>query len=88
MVISALGFDKTLNMHCPGHITVQGSQLASKGRISRQNESRLKNNVPCSEGQFVGGAQMEICLKNQHFFASKLGNGPLLEHGPLIEILR
>ena len=27
-------------------------------------------------------------LKNSAFLASKLGNGPLLEHGPVIEILR
>ena len=27
-------------------------------------------------------------LEKLSFLASKLGNGPLLEHGPLIEILR
>ena len=27
-------------------------------------------------------------LEKSTFLASKLGNGPLLEHGPLIEILR
>ena len=56
MVISALGIDKTLNMHCPGHNTVRGSQLASKGWYFR----RVKHNVPYLEGQFVGDGQLEI----------------------------
>ena len=28
----------------------------------------------------------KICLKKTAFLFSKLGNGPLLEHGPVIEI--
>ena len=35
-----------------------------------------------------GSIYGKICLKKSAFLASKLGNGPLLEHGPLIEILR
>ena len=57
MVISALGADKTLNIHCPGHNTVWGSQLASKGWYFR----RVKNNVPYLEGKLVGGGHLEIC---------------------------
>ena len=45
-------------MHCPGHNTVRGSQLASEGLYCR-----VKNNVPYLEGQFVGGGRLEIsCL--------------------------
>ena len=56
MVNSALTIDKTLNMHCPGHNTVRGSQLAREGWYFR----RIKNNVPYLEGQFVGGGGLEI----------------------------
>ena len=58
MVISALGIDKTLNMHFPEHSIVRGS-LASEGRYL-QNESRVKNNVPYLEGQFLGGGRLKI----------------------------
>ena len=34
--------------------------LLSRVGISRQNESRVKNNVPYLEGQFVGGGRLEI----------------------------
>ena len=40
---------------------------------------------------FVGGPLLEARflgnLLEKSFLGSKLGNGPLLEHGPLIEIL-
>ena len=59
MVISALGLDITLNMHCPGHNTVWGSPLLASVGIFALNESRVKNNVPYLEGQFVGGGRLE-----------------------------
>ena len=64
-------------MHCPGHFTVQGSQLASVGRHSGQNESRVKNDVPYLEGQFDGGGRLEIAANNK--FEMFLHNlGPIL----------
>ena len=60
-VISAVGIDKALNMHCPGHNTVRGSQLASEGWYF----GRAKNNKPYLEGQFVGGERLEIAANNK-----------------------
>ena len=54
-------------MHLPGHNTVQVQNfLASVGisgqnESTEQNESRIKNNVPYLERQFVGGGQLEVC---------------------------
>ena len=39
-------------------------------------------------GPLLGSILGEICLKKSAFLVSKLGIGRLLEHGPLIEILR
>ena len=36
--------------------------LLARVIISRQNESRVKNNVPYLEGQFVGGGQLEMLI--------------------------
>ena len=67
-------------MLCPGHKTVQGSQLASEGWYI----SRVKNNVPYLEGwmtrKFGANNKFEMFLHNagQIFFSIFVG-GPLLE---------
>ena len=50
----------TLNMHCPGHNKVWGSQLASEGWYFR----RVKNNVPYLEGQFAANNKFKMFLHN------------------------
>ena len=42
--------------------------LLARVIFSRQNESRVKNNVPYLEGQFVGGGQLEMLIANLRCF--------------------
>ena len=64
MVISELGINKTLNRHCPGHITVRGSQLASEGWYF----CRVKHNIP-----YLGGGSSDAAYYKFEMFLHNAG---------------